>query len=404
MRLIILSDNYPPLRISGAVQMRDLVREFADQGHQPTVVTPVPCLKTPWEYEWDAGVRVLRVRTPPTKDVNYFIRTLNETRLTSALTRGMRRAGMSLSEWEGVVWYSPTIFLGRLAGKIRRNSNCRSYLILRDIFPEWAVDMGLMGRGLPYRYFKYVEFSQYSQADTVGVQTEANLPYLENWAKGTKHRLEVLENWLSPAPIRPCRINLSLTSLAGCKVFAYTGNMGVAQDLDLFIEMAVQFKSRDDVGFLFVGRGSEKIRLTAAAKRNQLDKVIFFDEIEPSEIPGLLSQCHVAMLALSPQHKSHNIPGKFLTYLQAGMPVLARINPGNDLEQLISKTKVGQVYTGNDPSVLANLAEQLLRPEYQCEQLRQRAREIWLTRFSTHNAVKQITQALDGRYVEGGAR
>jgi glycosyltransferase involved in cell wall biosynthesis len=384
--------------------MRDLVREFAEQGHQPTVVTPAPYLSTPWELESDAGVTVLRVRTPPTKDVNYFIRTLNETRLASALANGMRRAGISLSGWDGVVWYSPTIFLGKLAGRIRQNSHCRSYLILRDIFPEWAVDMGLMGRGLPYRYFKSVEFSQYSVADTVGVQTEANLPYLENWAKKAKHRLEVLENWLSPAPIRPCRINLSLTPLTGRKLFAYTGNMGVAQDLDLFIKMAIQLQSRQDIGFVFVGRGSEKPRLTEIAKKHQLDNIIFQEEIEPSEIPGLLSQCHVAMLALSPQHRSHNIPGKFLTYLQAGMPVLARINPGNDLEELISQTRVGQVYTGNDPSVLANLAEKLLGPEYQSEQLRQRAREIWLTRFSTHNAVKQITQALLNRQAEGSFR
>jgi glycosyltransferase involved in cell wall biosynthesis len=403
MRIAIVADTYPPIRISGAVQMRDLVREFAAQGHEPTVIAPAATLPEPWKIEQAGGVTVLRVRTPPTKDVNYFRRTLNELRLPYALMRGMQAAGLPFSGWEGVVWYSPTIFLGPIVRRIRRMSGCRSYLILRDIFPEWAVDMGLMGRGLPYRFFKWIEAGQYAVADTIGVQCHANLAYLAAWAKQPGRALEVLENWLSPAPIAHCRIDVSTTRLAGRKIFVYTGNMGVAQGMDAFLDMVARMRDRRDVGFLFVGRGSEAARFAAEAERQGLDNVVFHDEIEPEEVPGLLSQCHFAMLALDPRHTSHNIPGKFLTYMQAGLPVLARINPGNDLEKLIRAEEVGRVCTGGDGALLRTLAERLLAEPASATAAQHRARQVWQERFSSPVAVQQIVLGL-GRRLDHNVR
>jgi glycosyltransferase involved in cell wall biosynthesis len=164
--------------------------------------------------------------------------------------------------------------------------------------------------------------------------------------------------------------------------------------MDAFLDMVDRMRSRSDVGFLFVGRGSEAARFAAEAERDGLDNVVFHDEIEPEEVPGLLNQCHFAMLALDPRHTSHNIPGKFLTYMQAGLPVLARINPGNDLEKLIEKEGVGRVCTGGDGLVLQQLAEQLLADPAMTGPARDRARSLWERRFSTTAAVWQVIDAL----------
>ena len=72
---------------------------------------------------------------------------------------------------------------------------------------------------------------------------------------------------------------------------------------------------------------------------SKLDNILFFDEINPDEVPSLLKMCHVGLISLDLRHKSHNIPGKFLSYLQAGLPVLAKINPGTDLQNIIEKEK-----------------------------------------------------------------
>ncbi len=113
--------------------------------------------------------------------------------------------------------------------------------------------------------------------------------------------------------------------------------------MNILLDLAGKLRQRTDVGFLFVGRGSESVRLKTLAKDRKLDNVLFYDEIHPDEIPDLYSQCSAGIVALDPRHKSHNIPGKFLTYMQSGLPVLANVNAGNDLAQMIRDEQVGQV-------------------------------------------------------------
>jgi glycosyltransferase involved in cell wall biosynthesis len=238
-------------------------------------------------------------------------------------------------------------------------SGCKGYLIVRDIFPEWAVDMGLMGRGLPYRFFDAVARYQYSVADVIGVQSTGNQVYFDRWNRRPGRRLEVLQNWLGKTAQKRCSIRISETSLAGRKVFVYAGNMGVAQGMDILLDLAEKLRSRTDVGFLFVGRGSDNARLKAAAQSRQLGNVVFFDEIDPDEIPDLYAQCDAGIVALDPRHKSHNIPGKFLTYMQSGLPVLASINAGNDLAQLIKDGGVGQVCESNQIDELLKFTDKL---------------------------------------------
>jgi glycosyltransferase involved in cell wall biosynthesis len=394
MRIVIVADTYPPLRTSGAVQLNDLAREFALQGHEPTVIVPTGALEAPWKVEYAEGVKVLRCRTPQTKDIGYVRRTINELRLPYSLLRALRRSEFRSDRWDGVVWYSPSIFLAPIVRVLRRESRCRSYLVLRDIFPEWAVDMGLMKRGGAYHFFKMIERMQYSVADTVGVQSPANLAYLSEWAKRPGRRLEVLQNWLSDAPNTGCRVALARSKLAGRKIFVYAGNMGVAQGMDVLIELAVRMRHRQDIGFLFVGRGSDANRVAAMAESQGLDNVMYHDEIEPIEIPGLLAHCHVGIVALDPRHKTHNVPGKFLAYLRAGIPVLARINTGNDLERLINEERVGLACIGGDAATLEKLADEMLANPAELRVMGDRGKSVWKRLFAPSTAVKQIVSAL----------
>ena len=396
MRIALIADTFPPLRTSGAVQLRDLSREFVRQGHAITVMLPTAGLGTPWLLEDMNGVQVLRLKAPRTKDIGYVRRTINEFLMPFIMLRNLRKSPLADVRWEGVVWYSPTIFLGPLANALKKASSCRSYLIIRDIFPEWAVDMGLLGRGLPYRFFKAVERYQYSVADVIGVQTQGNAPYFADWVKQFGRRVEVLQNWLAEAPDAGCSISVADGELAGRKIFVYAGKLGVAQGMDILLNLAERLCDRSDVGFLFVGRGSDAQRLRGEAKARGLGNVMFHDEIDPSEIPGLYAQCHVGIVALDPRHKTHNIPGKFLTYMQAGLPVLASINPGNDLTGLIQSEGVGQVCTDQSVDTLQRFAVKLLDEVATDAGMSTRCRALSAKLFSPEAAVKQIVAALAG--------
>lgn len=392
MRVALISPHYPPLRTSAAVQMRDLAVEFVERGHEVVVLVPSEGASERFKLTEHDGVTVLWLGAPPTRDLGYVRRTLNEMRLSFSMWRNFKRSPLRDVRFDGVVWYSPPIFFGPLVRALKRASGCRGYLILRDIFPEWALDLKLLRKGPTYWFFKAVAEFQYSVADTIGVQTPSNESFMERWKR--RGRVEVLQNWLRPVPNVGTTIDIARTPLAGRKIFAYVGNMGVAQGADVFVALAERLAHREDLGFLFVGRGSDVPRLKALAAARAPTNTFFHEEVDSREMPGLLAQCHVGLLSLDPRHSTHNIPGKFLTYLQAGLPVLARVNAGTDLARIIERESVGRVCVGEAVEPLVDAARGLTEDRATHDKMAANAKELASKLFAAGKAVAQVVAAL----------
>lgn len=390
MRLVLVADTFPPFRSSAAVQLRDLTVELFNYGIDLLVIIPDSSLQQSWALDHFHGVSVLRLSSLPIKDVSYVRRLAGEFLMPFIMRRNFLKSSFADSHYEGVIWYSPSIFHGPFIKFLKIKYHCRTYLIIRDIFPEWAFDMGLIKKGAIYFCFKLVASYQYSVADIIGVQTSGNKGYFDKWQASHGKCLEVLENWLSAPDNKPSSIVIAESPLAGRKVFVYAGNMGVAQGMDDIIDLAKAMATRRDIGFLFVGRGSEVERLKQKVVDGKLDNVLFHDEIDPDEIPSLYSQCIVGLVALDFRHKSHNIPGKFLTYMQCGLPVLANINEGNDLKELVETYRVGRVRDGQSKLSLYEIAIALLSDIERDDGISERCRILFHERFHVNSAVKKI--------------
>jgi hypothetical protein len=139
----LISTDYPPLRTSAAVQMHDLAIEMCRAGHLTVVIVPTVELLETWTTETVGGVALLRIRAPKTRDLGYVRRTLNEFSLPLIMLLRLRKTPFARVRWDVVAWYSPTIFFGPFVWYLKFMSGCRTYLILRDIFPEWTLDLGL---------------------------------------------------------------------------------------------------------------------------------------------------------------------------------------------------------------------------------------------------------------------
>jgi glycosyltransferase involved in cell wall biosynthesis len=179
--------------------------------------------------------------------------------------------------------------------------------------------------------------------------------------------------------------------------------MGIAQNLRPILELVRLLKGRKDIGFLMVGRGDEMLSLKQYAADENLENILFYDEIDSSEIPSLCSQCCVGIVSLDLRHKTHNIPGKFLTYMSSGLPVLAKVNPGNDLIALIDERAVGISVTSEDPGILRDAAEKLLIQIESDSQIGEKCINLAGDLFSAEKAARQIIQALKLRQ-NGGSR
>ena len=133
------------MRTSAAIQMQDLAMELFRQGHEPIVITPSNEINAEWEAGFMDGIQVLRLAAGRThKTGSYFLRTLSEFLLPFLMIYKLRKSPFNDLQWKLIIWYSPSVFFGPFIWKMKRSSGCKTYLILRDIFPEWALDLGLI--------------------------------------------------------------------------------------------------------------------------------------------------------------------------------------------------------------------------------------------------------------------
>jgi len=392
------------MRTSCATQIYDLGQALLEQSHHVTIMTGVGGQQQDLLYALEDGVELLKIKAFPTKDVNYVYRTLAEFANPFVFWLRLRfDTRLMPKKIDGIIWYSPTIFWGPLIKRLRRHFHCPSYLILRDFFPDWTVHLGLLSTSNPlYWCFKKVEAFQYAQASTIGIQSPNNVRYFLAHHPLVQAKVEVLWNWggkskmlLQKSHLARPSLSLDATSLADKVIFVYAGNMGLAQGMESIIKLIHLFAQDPGVGFLLVGRGSEVEKLKQEARTQAWAHVLFWDEIEFEYLPQVLAQCHIGIVSLDTRHHSHNIPGKLISYLLSGLPVLAVVNTGNDLQNLIPQYQVGAVWTMDSLQSIEKLAQEVIELSAQpgiaqhCQQVGER----W---FSVQKAAAQVATALGG--------
>jgi len=390
MRILLLVDCYSPHTKSSATQMRDLALEFRRQNHAVTVLAPSDRISRNLEIATEEGLQVIRVRSKKIKGASKVFRAAEEMRLSS-LT--WRRAGRFLLTHPAdlIVFYSPTIFWGALVKRLKSLWGCPAYLILRDIFPAWAVDAGVLRKRLIYRFFRRREIQQYEVADRIAVQSPANLSYFSREFASRRYPVEVLYNWASlqeeDLPVTNYRKQLGLD---GKVVFFYGGNLGVAQDVDNIVRLAARLSREDHIRFLLVGDGSEAARLRTSLAENGLHTVQVLPAVRHREYLAMLSEFDVGLLSLDRRLKTHNVPGKLLGYMYWSKPTLASINPGNDLFEILEKNSAGLCVLNGEDESLASAALRLANDANLRASMGRNARRLLERDFSVEHAVSQI--------------
>ena len=160
------------------------------------------------------------------------------------------------------------------------------------------------------------------------------------------------------------------------------------------IRLAKHLVFRQDIRFLFIGTGSEVPHIQEEIAAGRLPNVVLADAVHPTEFRLLLRRCHVGLISLDRRLRTHNIPGKLLAYLEAGLPVLASLNPGNDLRLILEEAEAGLAYWNGEDEELSAAAIQLADDAPLFYQLSRHARLLASERFSANAAANQVVAAL----------
>jgi glycosyltransferase involved in cell wall biosynthesis len=385
------------MKTSGAVMLRDLANEFLAQNDSVSVIIPNDVQNDLLVEIIQGDLCVFQVKAFKSKDVSYLRRILAEFFNPFLMWHRLKSSQrFTESPVDLIVWYSPSIFWGPLVRRIKNRWGCPSYLVLRDMFPDWAVHLELISKYNPISFLlNWVAIFQYRQATFIGVQSPNNQRYMSFEHPTLAPKIKVLWNWMrAEEPQDKCAIRISESSLAGKTIFVYAGNIGVAQGVDMFLKIIESFQGHDNIGFIFVGRGSEMSELKECVFDAGLKNVLFYSEIPSNQINDLYAQCHVGMIALDVRHKTHNIPGKFISYMHAGLPVFGIVNPGNDLIELVRVNHLGFIGDSSSADYLSQAANQFLKQLLKDAYIRKRCIGIGNSLFSSSRAAIEIKSSL----------
>lgn len=361
MKVLLVVDDYLPSSTKiAAKMMHELALEFIKRGNQVYVVTPGINLESSY-YSFDLdGVTIYQFASGEIKNVSKFKRAINETLLSFRAWNSLKHILKQLN-CELIVYYSPSIFWGLFIRKLRDIWKARTYLILRDFFPQWAIDNGLLrSNSIITKFFQFFEKINYSSADKIGLMSPGNLKWFGIKYKD-QSKLEVLYNWVSDRPLKiesyPYRTRYNLHNKL---VFFYGGNIGHAQDMSQILRLAKNLRKNQDVYFVLVGTGDEVALVRETIQKDSLTNLLLLDPVPQNEFIHMLAEFDIGLFCLNRDHTTHNFPGKILSYLVQSKPILGSVNPGNDLKEVIGNSKAGIVVEAGDDSTFLEAATKLL--------------------------------------------
>ena len=336
---VILVDSFKPINNSAAVMIDELGIHMSKE-NTVCIITEESTLKNFYSYEkLSNNYYVLRLKTFKRYRSN-FLRGFSELINPYLMVFIFRSFGLKNRILaKNLIWYSPSIFYSPFISYFKKINNARTYLILRDMFPLWMVDLGLLKKGsITHNFLLYFEKKQYKLADSIGVQVNTNINIVKSIINN-ECNIHVLNNWKSinpPINFKPLSHNLNSV---------YAGNIGIAQGINNFHKIInlstiknfnIDFFSQD------INFDSLKTRYKDNANSN------FLNSIPNNELEKEYLNYDFGFVLLDQNHKTNNIPGKFISYISNGLPVFCILNKGNPLINIIDDNNLGVAFVNND--------------------------------------------------------
>ncbi|MBK0017486.1 glycosyltransferase family 4 protein [Kosakonia cowanii] len=397
MKLALIIDDYLPKSTRvGAKMFHELAQELIRRGHDVTVITPDTSLQKEVSFDTFQGVNTWRFKSGPLKDVSKVKRAINETLLSYRAWKSIK-SRIKKETFDGVVYYSPSIFWGHLVKKIKARCQCPAYLVLRDMFPQWVIDAGMLKAGSPVeRYFRLFERSSYRQADHIGLMSIKNLEVFQMSNKC--YPCEVLHNWASVKPAILTQEYVSLRKRLGLEdkvIFFYGGNIGHAQDMANLMRLARRMAEYPQAHFLFVGQGDEVGLINSLAASWALPNFTYLDSVSQDEFKSILAEVDIGLFSLSAKHSSHNFPGKLLGYMVNSLPILGSVNAGNDLLDIVNQNNAGLIHINGEDDKLHKSALLMLQDSDARRRFGLGANRLLQEQFSVESAAQTIETRLE---------
>jgi len=371
----------------------DLTEEFKDRGHDVYVATILEKKYGKITYKEEKnGFKILRIRTGNLFKVNYLIKGITTFTLPYLFKKAIKKNFGNI-RFDLVIYPTPPITLAPVVSFLKKRDKCKTYLILRDIFPQNAKDLGMIRNNLVFNYFRKKEKKLYDISDYIGCMSKGNINYVTKHNKIDLDKFELLYNWKREINFKSEVTNYRIKYDLGNKfVTIFGGNIGYAQELTFILKLAKIYKKREDIIFLIVGDGIEREKIDNIIKKENLKNIIIKDPLPREEYAKLIRVCDVGLVNLNCNFTIPNFPSKITDYFEAKIPILAATDRNTDLKDLLEETNSGLWSETGDLKSYQENFEKLLNDERLRKELGNNGRKFFEVNMKVQNAYLIISR------------
>ena len=344
----------------------DLVRELARRGINMYVVFPREKRKNlPTELMTIENIHLLKVKTGNITQTNFIEKGISTLTIENQYLTAVKKY-FSNVRFDLVIYSTPPITFEKIVTFFKQKHKSKTYLVLKDIFPQNAVDIQMIRDGsLIWKYFRKKEKRLYEVSDRIGCMSQGNVDYVLTHNRFIdKSKVEIFPNAIEPVK-RMNRTNLNKAILEKYDIpqestlFVYGGNLGKPQGIDFLLNVIDQFHKVDQGYLLIVGSGTEYETIRNHLNTFQPKNVGLINYLPRDEFDQILQIAEVGLILLDRRFTIPNIPSRLTSYLEYSLPVLAATDKNTDLKDILLEAKSGLWSESGDLDSFINNARKL---------------------------------------------
>lgn len=371
MNLLVLCPHFTPDVAPTGDVITAIALELTRRGHRLHVVTSLPWYRHhAVEPGWDGQLvrhedapwgRLTRVHPFPTDKANIPARAVAFGGFTALAAL---EGAITSARPDVVLAMSPPLTLGPAGWAVARSRRVPFVFNIQDVFPDVAVELGLLTNPMAIAAAARLERATYLRADAVTVLSDELARNVGDKLVGgddgpaaqqRRAKVHVIPNFVDTEAVRPAEPDNAYRAehgLTGKRVVMYAGNVGFSQSLDLVLEVARRLADRPGVAFVINGGGSARPSLEARAAELGLTNVTFVDMQPRSRLPEVLAAGDVHVVPLKRGLAKASVPSKLYSILAAGRPVVASVDPGTEVARTVERAGAGATVDPEDADAL----------------------------------------------------
>ena len=379
----------------------EVLQKFAEAKHEIYIVCPNERrYKEKSKFFVEENVKILSVKTLNIQKTNLIEKGISTITIEYLFLFAIKKYFKDI-DFDLVIYSTPPITFSKVIKYIKNKTGAFSYLLLKDIFPQNAIDMKFFKKnGLLHKYFQKKEKELYKISDKIGCMSKANLEYIKfhnpylNFSK-----LEINPNTITPSYIEYSSsqketVKLKYSIPKNKKIFVYGGNLGKPQGLNFLLSTIIETK-RSDVFFLVIGSGTEYDRINKWFKNKSPKNAMLMSFLPKKDYDLLLAACDVGLIFLSKNFTIPNYPSRLLSYLEMKMPVIAATDVNTDIGVDIEKNKCGFSVISGNMKDMQEAINQIMNNIVNSKKMNQNAWNFLQREFKSERSYKLIMNSLN---------